>query len=254
MHDLSNFELQAVVSLTPPPAQPTHTHTLYKMVLTVPYLWKLVTQSSMYSYAFIATGLHKLPQHSCGMCLVGGFWLCVVLITAAYNSNLMAFLSVTNEKLPFETLAGVVYDDDYVLYTYDGGMLKLWLQVIYTKHILLWHIIRTHHDWPSQMHSNVLISRVKTRAIASVMTPLINKFECICEGHVMGVHYIMIIIKISIKRILIGRIFHFRRCRCRFSISVASGGTRWNHLIVLGLAVALADAFPPIIMEFPGAI
>ena len=99
-------------------------------------------------------------------------------------------------------------------------------------------IIRTHHDWPSQMHENLLISRVKTRAIANVMTPLINIL--------MGVYYIMIIIKISKKRILIGRIFHYRRCH--------SGGTRWNHLIVLGLAVALADAFPPMIMEFPRAI
>ena len=33
-----------------------------------------------------------------------------------------------------------------------------------------------------------------------------------------------------------------------------SGGTRWNHFIVLGLAVALADAFPPMIMGFPRAI
>ena len=31
--------------------------------------------------------------------------------------------------------------------------------------------------------------------------------------YVMGVYYIMIIIKISKKRILIGRIFHFRRCQ-----------------------------------------
>ena len=50
----------------------------------------------------------------------------------------------------------------------------------------------------------------------------------------MSVYYIMIIIEISKKRILIGRIFHF--CRC------------WNHLIVLGLAVSLADALSPIII------
>ena len=36
-------------------------------------------------------------------------------------------------------------------------------------------IIHTHHAWPSQMHSNLLISGVKTRA-------LINKFSCISEG------------------------------------------------------------------------
>ena len=28
------------------------------------------------------------------------------------------------------------------------------------------------------------ISKIKTRAIASVLTPLIDKFECISEGHV----------------------------------------------------------------------
>ena len=59
-------------------------------------------------------------------------------------------------------------------------------------------------------------------------------------------YYLMTIIEISKKRILIGRIFHFRRCR-KF------GGTSWHHLIVIGLAVALADTFPPMIMEFPRA-
>ena len=39
-----------------------------------------------------------------------------------------------------------------------------------------------HHDWPSQMHENLLISRVKTQAIANVLMPLINKFECIFDG------------------------------------------------------------------------
>ena len=79
---------------------------------------------------------------------------------------------------------------------------------------LLSMTIRTNHDWPSQMHENLLFSRVKTRAIASPLTPLINKFECICEGHAwLGLYYIMIIIKISKRRILIGRIFHFHRCQ-----------------------------------------
>ena len=83
---------------------------------------------------FLSTdpGLHRIPQYNWAMCLIGGFWLCVVLVTAVYNSNLMAFLTVANEKLPFETLEEVVRADDYVLYIYDGGLLKLWLQVIIT--------------------------------------------------------------------------------------------------------------------------
>ena len=44
------------------------------------------------------------------------------------------------------------------------------------KHCILQsNNIRTHYDRPSQMHENLLISRVQTRAIASVLTPLINK-------------------------------------------------------------------------------
>ena len=44
------------------------------------------------------------------------------------------------------------------------------------------YLIHTHHAWPSQMHSNLLISGIKTLAIARVLTLLINKFSCICEG------------------------------------------------------------------------
>ena len=41
--------------------------------------------------------------------------------------------------------------------------------------------MHTQHAWPSQMHVNLLISGVKTLAIARVLTLLINKFSCICE-------------------------------------------------------------------------
>ena len=44
------------------------------------------------------------------------------------------------------------------------------------------YIKHTHHVWPSQMHSNVLISGVRTLAIARILTLLINKLSCICEG------------------------------------------------------------------------
>ena len=83
--------------------------------------------------------------------------------------------------------------------------------------VMLYFGIRTHHDWPSQMHENLLISRAKTRAIVSVLTPLINKIECICEGHAWWVCIICVLnneyhqnIK---KHILIDQIFHFRRCQ-----------------------------------------
>ena len=55
----------------------------------------------------------------------------------------------------------------------------------------------------------------QTRAIAWILTRLINQFGYICEGHahVMGVYCIKIIIKILRKHIFIDRIFHDRCCQ-----------------------------------------
>ena len=64
--------------------------------------------------------------------------------------------------------------------------------------------IRTHHDWPLQMYENLLISRVKTRAIASVLTP----GGGMRDGCVLYNDYH----KNIEKCILIGRIFSFPRC------------------------------------------
>ena len=73
----------------------------------------------------------------------------------------------------------------------------------------IYHGIQAHHDYPSQMYENLLIYRVKRLAIASVLTPLINKFECICEGHVWWVCITKWSSSKYRKNILICRIFHF---------------------------------------------
>ena len=73
----------------------------------------------------------------------------------------------------------------------------------------IYHGIQTHHDCPSQMYENLLIYRVKRLAIASVLTPLINKFECICEAHVWWVCITKWSSSKYRKNILICRIFHF---------------------------------------------
>ena len=44
------------------------------------------------------------------------------------------------------------------------------------------YIIHTNHPWPWQMQSRLLIGGVKTLAIIRVLTLLINKLSCICEG------------------------------------------------------------------------
>ena len=89
-------------------------------------------------------------------------------------------------------------------------------------------IIRAHHEWPSQMHEHLLISRVAANQQIWVH---------LWGPGVMGMYYIMIIIKMLRKCILIDRIFDNRRCQ-----------------IILDLAVPMADTLRPTIIEFPRAI
>ena len=44
------------------------------------------------------------------------------------------------------------------------------------------YMIHTHHAWPSEMHSNLLICAVKILAIPRVLTLQINKFWCIYKA------------------------------------------------------------------------
>ena len=64
----------------------------------------------------------------------------------------------------------------------------------------------------------------------------------------MGVKYAVIMVKISKKRILIGKIFHFGRCQ------IILWRNQMEPFDRAWLAVALADAFPPMIMKFPRAV
>ena len=83
-----------------------------------------------------------------------------------------------------------------------------------------WSVLLIVYDWKvcnmdgiGIYYYIILISRVKTRAIASFDATNQQIWVNLWGPCVLGVYYIMIIIKISKKRILIGRIFHFRRCQ-----------------------------------------
>ena len=51
------------------------------------------------------------------------------------------------------------------------------------------YIIHTHDAWPSQMHSNLLISGVETLAIARALTLLINNFHAFVRANHDGSVY-----------------------------------------------------------------
>ena len=64
--------------------------------------------------------------------------------------------------------------------------------------------IRTFYDWPSQMHENLVISRIKTQSKSTNVSAFVRP-------GVMDMYFSIIVIKMFNKRILIDHIFHFDR-------------------------------------------
>lgn len=52
-------------------------------------------------------GVH-LPDSTAGRTLVSSWWLFCIIIVGIYSGNLIAYLTVTKEKLPFETLGELI--------------------------------------------------------------------------------------------------------------------------------------------------
>ncbi|XP_053403039.1 uncharacterized protein LOC123556009 [Mercenaria mercenaria] len=61
----------------------------------------------MYGALLCQGGVH-LPNSTAGRTLVSSWWLFCIIIVGIYSGNLIAFLTVTKEKPPFETLAEMI--------------------------------------------------------------------------------------------------------------------------------------------------
>ena len=94
------------------------------------------------------------------------WWIFCIIITATYSGNLIAFLTVIKEHLPFDTVTGMINQKTYRWGTVGGTVWVLNLKV-FPFFILF---------WPS-ITQNFLIStfRLKPNAVDSRMRP-----GCLC--------------------------------------------------------------------------
>jgi hypothetical protein len=58
-------------------------------------------------FEIFSGGVH-LPDSTAGRTLVSSWWLFCIIIVGIYSGNLIAYLTVTKEKLPFQTLDGLI--------------------------------------------------------------------------------------------------------------------------------------------------
>ncbi|XP_071079937.1 uncharacterized protein [Haliotis cracherodii] len=63
--------------------------------------------------ALMANGGAYLPRTQSGRSVLACWWLLTVILAATYSGNLIAFLTVTTEKPPFDTLGEMVAQNEY---------------------------------------------------------------------------------------------------------------------------------------------
>ncbi|XP_069103796.1 glutamate receptor ionotropic, kainate 4-like [Argopecten irradians] len=70
--------------------------------------------------ALLTQGGEHMSDAVSGRTLLSFWWLFCIVMMATYSGNLIAFLTVTKEKLPFDTLSGMVNQDVYKWGTIGG--------------------------------------------------------------------------------------------------------------------------------------
>ncbi|VDI59959.1 Hypothetical predicted protein [Mytilus galloprovincialis] len=80
----------------------------------------LLTQGN---YTFNKGGEHMAGSSS-GRTLLSCWWIFCIIMMATYSGNLVAFLTVTKEKLPFSNIAGLVEQGSYKWGTLEGTVFE----------------------------------------------------------------------------------------------------------------------------------
>jgi hypothetical protein len=65
------------------------------------------------------------PETHTGRTVLSYWWIFCFVSMAIYSGNLVAFLTVAKDKLPFKTMAGMVEQDRYKWGLYGGGALEM---------------------------------------------------------------------------------------------------------------------------------
>ena len=75
------------------------------------------------------TGGESLPSSISGRTMISFFWLFSILFVGTYCGNLIAFLTVSIEKPPFQSMAEMVQQDDIKWGTLGGTYFITWFSV-----------------------------------------------------------------------------------------------------------------------------
>ncbi|CAC5375407.1 GRIK2 [Mytilus coruscus] len=83
------------------------------------------SDSFWYMYgALLTQGGEHMADSSSGRTLLSFWWIFCIIMMATYSGNLIAFLTVTKDKLPFTDLSGLIAQDKYEWGTQGGSVFE----------------------------------------------------------------------------------------------------------------------------------
>ena len=85
--------------------------------------------TSLTTTCVIHTGCRQLPKRGSGRLFLSSWWVFSIILAATYSGNLIAFLTVTKDKSPFDTLEEMVKQDEYRYGTIDQSMWTMLFEV-----------------------------------------------------------------------------------------------------------------------------
>ncbi|ESP00142.1 hypothetical protein LOTGIDRAFT_141335 [Lottia gigantea] len=91
------------------------------------YQLTTITTMNHLNLLIFFTGGSSMPSSTAGRSLLAAWWIFCLITVATYSGNLIAFLTVSKERMPFETLTGLGNQREYEWGTLGGS---LWVSLI----------------------------------------------------------------------------------------------------------------------------
>ena len=80
---------------------------------------------------FSSTGGTQPPLHGGTRVIISSFWVIVIILMSAYSGNLLTYLAINENKLPFHTLEEAVQDENVAFYLPGNAVSRTLIEVIY---------------------------------------------------------------------------------------------------------------------------
>ncbi|CAC5371236.1 GRIN [Mytilus coruscus] len=118
----------------------------------------------LYGCVFLQGG-SNLPKSQTGRTIICCWWLFCIILSATYCGNLIAYLTVTKEELPFDSLSAMVKQDEYEWGVLGGTYWVTWFEQATVPYLqAVWNgIIATNQTDPRVLSTNPDVHMQKLR-------------------------------------------------------------------------------------------